>query len=415
MQRQCANGRIPRINNSNNNYTTMSLIGKGSFGSVYLVKHNTTKQTYACKKMKIYFRQSYDKQAIINELKVLACHKSKYIIKLEDAYVYNNHIHLVTEYAERGDMSKMLKRLKSRSRYILEDTIKKYLFQICLGAQYLHNNNVIHRDIKTANIFLTKDNDIKLGDVGIIKILKTTNNYAYTNIGTPFYMSPELYKNRRYTNKTDIWSIGVVLYELMTFKVPYNAENLAALKYKVSNQKWLLDDKFKQRYSKELVNLLYKILEPIPYNRYDINQILESPYFKAEYDLIKRDSVKPFSKKFFSNANIPISNNDWNKVIQKYVHCPSEESLKLPEIKKPAIAKPIAHKPLEYKPSHYNPNDCKPLGVKVDGYKTKALKLIDKMDKLMIYLAEANFKKYNILKTEIKTELTDYRRKYGKY
>ena len=415
MQRQYANGRIPRINNSNNNYTTMSLIGKGSFGSVYLVKHNTTKQTYACKKMKIYFRQSYDKQAIINELKVLACHKSKYIIKLEDAYVYNNHIHLVTEYAERGDMSKMLKRLKSRSRYILEDTIKKYLFQICLGTQYLHNNNVIHRDIKTANIFLTKDNDIKLGDVGIIKILKTTNNYAYTNIGTPFYMSPELYKNRRYTNKTDIWSIGVVLYELMTFKVPYNAENLAALKYKVSNQKWLLDDKFKQRYSKELVNLLYKILEPIPYNRYDINQILESPYFKAEYELIKRDSVKPFSKKFFSNANIPISNNDWNKVIEKYVHCPSEESLKLPEIKKPDIAKPIAHKPLEYKPSHYNPNECKPLGVKAGGYKTKALKLIDKMDKLMIYLAEANFKKYNILKTEIKTELTDYRRKYSKY
>lgn len=413
MQRPYVDGRLPHINNARNNYTTLSLIGKGSFGSVYLVKHNTTNQTYACKKMKIYFRQSYDKQAILNELKVLACHKSQYIIKLEDAYVYNNHIHLVTEYAERGDMSKMLKRLKSRSRYIMEDTIKKYLFQMCLGIKYLHDNNVIHRDIKTANIFLTKDNDIKLGDVGIIKILKKTNNYAYTNIGTPYYMSPELYKHKRYTNKTDIWSMGVVLYELMTFKVPYNADNLPALKYKISNQKWLIEPKFKERYSKELVSLLYKILEPIPYNRYNINQILESPYFKAEYNLIKKDSVKPFSKKFFSNANIPISNNDWNKVIEKYVHCPSQDSLKLPGIKPPHKCKPLPPSPIYAKPSYYNLNECKPLGEKGEGYKTKANKLIDKMDKLMVYLSEANFKKYNSLKSEIRANLKDYRYKYG--
>ena len=329
----------------------------------------------------------YDKQSIINELKLLACHKCQYIIKLVDAYVTSSHIHLITEYAERGDLSKMIKRLKTKNRYLIEDTIKRYLFQICLGIQYLHNNNVIHRDIKSANIFLTKDNDIKLGDVGIVKILKSTNNFAYTNIGTPYYMSPELYKNRRYNSKTDIWSIGVVLYELMTFKLPYNSDNIAGLRYKISNQDWFMDQKYKSRYSKELYSLLKKILHPTPYTRYDVNQILESPYFCQEYNLIKNNSIKPFSQKFFSNALVPINKNDWNKVIKKYMNSPKKNPPpppKLPPIKD------------------------------AEGYKTKALKIIDKMDQLMLHITTDEYRKYSNLKKEIKDDLKCYREKYNK-
>ena len=386
MQSPYLNRNFGQANNSvKNNYSLLSLIGKGSFGSVYLVKNKTTHEQFACKKMKICLRRMYDKQSILNELKLLACHKSQYIIKLIDAYVTSNHIHLITEYAERGDLAKMIKRLRSKNRYLIEDTVKKYLFQICLGIQYLHNNNVIHRDIKTANIFLTKDNDIKLGDVGIVKILKSTNNYAYTNIGTPYYMSPELYKNRRYNSKTDIWSIGVVLYELMTFKLPYNSENLAGLKYKISNKGWFMDNKYKNRYSKDLLNLLENILQPNSYSRYSITEILESPYFCREYNLIKNDSIKPFSQKFFSNALVPINKNDWNNVIKKYVCSPKKPSPpKLPPIKD------------------------------AEGYKTKALKIIDKMDQLMIHITSDEYRKYANLKKEIKSDLSSYRNKYNK-
>ena len=386
MQSPYLNRNFGQANNSvKNNYSLLSLIGKGSFGSVYLVKNKTTHEQFACKKMKICLRRMNDKQSILNELKLLACHKSQYIIKLIDAYVTSNHIHLITEYAERGDLAKMIKRLRSKNRYLIEDTVKKYLFQICLGIQYLHNNNVIHRDIKTANIFLTKDNDIKLGDVGIVKILKSTNNYAYTNIGTPYYMSPELYKNRRYNSKTDIWSIGVVLYELMTFKLPYNSENLAGLKYKISNKGWFMDNKYKNRYSKDLLNLLENILQPNSYSRYNINEILESPYFCREYNLIKNDSIKPFSQKFFSNALVPINKNDWNNVIKKYVCSPKKPSPpKLPPIKD------------------------------AEGYKTKALKIIDKMDQLMIHITSDEYRKYANLKKEIKNDLSSYRDKYNK-
>lgn len=386
MQSPYLNRNFGQANNSvKNNYSLLSLIGKGSFGSVYLVRNKTTHEQFACKKMKICLRRMYDKQSILNELKLLACHKSQYIIKLIDAYVTSNHIHLITEYAERGDLAKMIKRLRSKNRYLIEDTVKKYLFQICLGIQYLHNNNVIHRDIKTANIFLTRDNDIKLGDVGIVKILKSTNNYAYTNIGTPYYMSPELYKNRRYNSKTDIWSIGVVLYELMTFKLPYNSENLAGLKYKISNKGWFMDNKYKNRYSKDLLNLLENILQPNSYSRYNVNEILESPYFCREYNLIKNDSIKPFSQKFFSNALVPINKNDWNNVIKKYVCSPKKPS--------PPKLPPITD---------------------AEGYKTKALKIIDKMDQLMIHITSDEYRKYANLKKEIKSDLSSYREKYNK-
>jgi serine/threonine protein kinase len=393
MQSPYLNRNFGEVNSSvKNNYSLISLIGKGSFGSVYLAKNKQTNEQFACKKMKICLRRMYDKQAILNELKLLACHKCQYIIKLVDAYVTSNHIHLITEYAERGDLSKMIKRLKTRNRYLIEDTVKKYLFQICLGIQYLHNNNVIHRDIKAANIFLTKDNNIKLGDVGIVKILKSTNNYAYTNIGTPYYMSPELYKNKRYNSKTDIWSIGVVLYELMTFKLPYDANNIAGLKYKISNQDWFMENKYKDRYSKELNNLLKNILHPQQFTRYNITQILESPYFYQEYNLIRNDLVKPFSQKFFSNALVPINKNDWNKVIKKYVSTP-------PKIQAPSPP------PLPKLPPIKD----------AEGYKTKALKIIDKMDELMLHINSDKFRQYSSLKREIKEDLNNYRVKCNKY
>tara|TARA_B100000963_G_scaffold361963_1_gene401368 strand:- start:6207 stop:7397 length:1191 start_codon:yes stop_codon:yes gene_type:complete len=392
MQSPYMNGINPNYNNVKKNYSIISLIGKGSFGSVYLVKSNNTSKTFACKKIKISIRRAYDKKSILNELKLLACHKSEYIIKLEDAYISNNHIHLVTEYAERGDLSKLVKRCRSRNRYLIEDTVKKYLFEICLGIQYLHKNNIIHRDIKTANIFLTKDNNIKLGDVGIVKILKTANNYAYTNIGTPYYMSPELYKNFKYTSKTDIWSIGVVLYELMTFKLPYNSNNLAGLKYKISHQNWFMENKYKNRYSKELYFLLTKLLEPSTYLRYSIDQVLESDYLINDYNKIRYKHIEPFSRKFFSEANVPLCNNDWNKVIKKFVN---------------------NDKPKPPPPKETYPKKLKPIS-NGEGFGTKALKIIDKMDNLMLHVSSEEFKKYRDLKKEIKDDINNYRVLYKK-
>jgi len=94
---------------------------------------------------------------------------------------------------------------------------------MCLGMLYLHSNKILHRDIKTINMFLSKDNTIKIGDLGVAKMLNQTANMAHTVVGTPYYLSPELCEEKPYNNKSDIWSMGCCLYEMCTLKHPFEA------------------------------------------------------------------------------------------------------------------------------------------------------------------------------------------------
>ena len=125
----------------------------------------------------------------------------------------------------------------------------------------MHNNNIIHRDIKSANIFIDKNDNIKLGDFGIIKIFEPYNKNTYTHIGTPLYMSPEIYSNKRYNYKVDIWALGCVLYELITLKYAFNANNLQLLKYKIMNGRM---DIINSTYSAKLKNIVHKLLNVLP-------------------------------------------------------------------------------------------------------------------------------------------------------
>ena len=109
---------------------------------------------------------------------------------------------------------------------------------MCLGLYYLHKNKILHRDIKTINMFLGKDNKIKIGDLGVAKLLNYTNNFAHTVVGTPYYLSPELCEEKPYNHKSDIWSLGCVLYELCTFRHPFEANNQGALILKIVRGKF---------------------------------------------------------------------------------------------------------------------------------------------------------------------------------
>ena len=114
-----------------------------------------------------------------------------------------------------------------------EGVILNWFLQTCMALMYIHQKKILHRDIKTQNIFLTSNGTIKLGDFGISKILENSITQAKTTVGTPYYLSPEACQNQNYNSKSDVWALGCVLYELCTLKHAFDASNLLGLVYKI--------------------------------------------------------------------------------------------------------------------------------------------------------------------------------------
>jgi len=159
----------------------------------------------------------------VHEATILAKINSPYIVKYYDSFTEKSNINIIMEYCENGDLGLYLKRQMGKS--LPEQIIWRFFLEMCLGLQYLHSNKILHRDVKTINMFLTKENKIKIGDLGVAKLLNQTANFAHTVVGTPYYLSPELCEEKPYNHKSDIWSLGCVLYELCTLKHPFESNN----------------------------------------------------------------------------------------------------------------------------------------------------------------------------------------------
>ena len=137
-----------------------------------------------------------------------------YIVKYYDSFIQNNRkINIVMECCEHGDLHKLLRKRKdpvdeAKNKYLSENRVWSFFIQICIGLYSMHFQKILHRDLKTLNIFLTRDNKIKIGDLGVAKILESLENFATSKVGTPYYLSPEVCEDRPYNNKSDIWSLG---------------------------------------------------------------------------------------------------------------------------------------------------------------------------------------------------------------
>ena len=295
-----------------NDFKFANLIGKGSYGSVYKATKIDNNTTYAIKKINIDKLNHCEKKYIINEIKILASHNSDNLLTYFGVFHNDYSIYIVTEYAINGDLYQIIKKHKNNNTNFLTSEIWKYFIGICLGLQHLHKNNIIHRDIKCANILIDNNNNIKLADFGIIKIIPTYINYAQTQIGTPYYMAPEIYKNYRYCEKCDIWSLGCVLYEMMFLIPPFTAKNIHDLKYKIING----------RYSPistsniELKLLLKSLLVTNPYQRPSITTILSNPTIVSHLNnFTKPGSLNPVFNEHFA---IPQRIYDWKFLINQF-------------------------------------------------------------------------------------------------
>ncbi len=131
------------------------------------------------------------------------------------------------EYAAGGDLAQRL--ISRKPHHLAEHELWHYLLQLLEGLSYLHSQRILHRDLKPANIFLDEVGNVKIGDLGLGRILGSKSDVARTGVGTPLYFSPELCMDKPYDTKSDIWALGCLIYELATFTPPFIASNQIAL------------------------------------------------------------------------------------------------------------------------------------------------------------------------------------------
>ena len=223
-------------------YKFIKLLGKGSYGSVYLAQKESkigSNEYVAIKKFYMNDKCSY--KSFKTEVKILKKINSEYLIKILDYYKDSNYMYLVMEYAPMGDLEEYIRSMYQKRKKISDKFIDTVIYQIKEGLNVLHKEQIIHRDIKTSNILIFNDNLVKITDFGVSKILENNNQLAYSNIGTPYYMSPEMINGNPYNFSIDFWALGCVIYKMLTNKYPFEANNMAALIYKIKSGKYDLN------------------------------------------------------------------------------------------------------------------------------------------------------------------------------
>ena len=173
------------------------------------------------------------------------------------------------DFADGGDLSMKIK--AQNGKLFSENKILDWFTQVCLAIKHIHDRKILHRDIKSQNIFLMKNGQVKLGDFGIAKCLNQTIDKAKTYVGTPYYLSPEIINSQPYDFKSDIWSLGVLLYEMCALKMPFDASNLPQLYIKIINCNY---PPLNNYYSNDLKKLVKSMLNETSLKRPNIGEIL---------------------------------------------------------------------------------------------------------------------------------------------
>jgi len=255
-------------------------LGKGAFGSVTIVKRKEDNKIYAMKRVRIGRLSQKEKNNSFNEVRLLASLDHKNIIGYKEAFFDDKSktLNIVMEYADGGDLSTKIKEVRKKYTYFEEEKIWSTLIQILEGLKYLHQSCIIHRDLKSANIFLTKDGCVKIGDLNVSKILKRMGT-ASTQTGTPYFASPEIWNDQPYDYKCDIWSVGCIIYEMASLTVPFRGTSMQNLYQNVLRG---IYQQIPLRYSDDLRKIIKQILVVNPKNRPSSSELLENKIIKQK-------------------------------------------------------------------------------------------------------------------------------------
>ncbi|XP_056144870.1 serine/threonine-protein kinase Nek5 [Lampris incognitus] len=261
-----------------NSYEITRQIGEGAFGKVFLVRERDGGSDQQCVIKEINLREMSPRERETSKKEGTLLSKMKHpnIVAFFRSFQERNNLYIVMEYCDGGDLLKKIN--MQRGVPFTEEQIVDWFVQICLGLKHIHDRKVLHRDIKSQNIFLTQGGmKAKLGDFGIARMLNNTMELARTCVGTPFYLSPEICESRPYNNKTDIWSLGCVLYELCTLRHPFEGSSLRQLVGKICRGHY---NPVSSRYSYDVRMLVNQLFKVNPQDRPSITSVLKRPFLE---------------------------------------------------------------------------------------------------------------------------------------
>ncbi|XP_070594750.1 serine/threonine-protein kinase Nek4 isoform X4 [Erythrolamprus reginae] len=273
-------------------YTLVRVVGKGSYGEVSLVRHRHDGKQYVIKRLNVKHASSRERKAAEQEAQLLSQLKHPNIVTYRESWEGDDGLlYIVMGFCEGGDLYHKLK--EQKGQLLPESQVVEWLVQIAMALQYLHEKHILHRDLKTQNVFLTRSNIIKVGDLGIARVLDNQHDMARTLIGTPYYMSPELFSNRPYNYKSDVWALGCCAYEMATLKHAFNAKDMNSLVYRIIEGKL---PPMPKDYSIELKELIRTMLSKKPEERPSVRSILRQPYIKQQISLFLEATKAKTSK-----------------------------------------------------------------------------------------------------------------------
>ena len=284
--------------------------------SLKLVKSKKDGKLYKIKSVLINESSEKEKELFFNELKLLAQLTHKNIISYKEAFYdkMTKSLNMVMEYADGGDLSMKIMLAKQKKIFFKEKIIWKIFIQILEGINYLHSKYIIHRDLKSSNIYLTKKDEVKIGGLNVGKNIKEIG-LALTQIGTPYFTAPEIWNQMPYNYKCDIWSLGCILYEMTTLYVPFLGLNMEELYNNILNLKYKPIPKI---YSKDLSEIINLMLNKDPDNRPSAAELLNNKIIKKNISKIINEYDKDLKK--FDKSDIIHNNNSKEKINENKIN-----------------------------------------------------------------------------------------------
>lgn len=273
-------------------YERIKSLGRGSCGAVSLMVRNADRFACAIKHIDLDTLSEKEKENTQKEVEVMSRIVHPNVVCYFESFIEDGSLHIVMEYADGGTLQRQWKKAQEANVHFSEEQILYWTAQITSALKYVHGQKIMHRDLKLANIMLTKQNVVKIADFGLARVLGSNTQFANTTCGTPYYLSPEVCLEKPYDLKSDSWALGCIVYELAMLKRPFDAKNLPSIVMKICHG----DPKsVSSAYSIELRSLIACLLEKKPHERPSMDEITRMPFFKPHLDRAEAvaDAAKP--------------------------------------------------------------------------------------------------------------------------